>query len=254
MGQARRRGAAPVATPTRWQARPIGRVHSCFKERFGIPRQAGLIPEAEALLELLPPYNRPEAVRGLGDFSHLWLIFLFHDLPTPGFRPMVRPPRLGGNRRIGIFASRSPFRPNPIGLSAVRLLGIDKGPGRLSLRLGGVDLLDGTPVIDIKPYLPYADRILDASGGFAPIPPGVPRAVRYGPTAAAFLATLPSAEAERLCALVAGVLAQDPRPPYLAQGAAMGREHGMRLLGYDLRWHYETEGARVTAVIPLGDG
>ena len=156
---------------------PIAIVHSCFKEKFGIPRQAGLIPEARGSLEVLPPYDRPEAFRELEGYSHLWLLWVFDALQpelettAPGWRPTVRPPRLGGNRRVGVFASRSPFRPNPIGLSLVRLLAIDYATPGISLQLQGLDLLEGTPVLDINPYLPYADRAAEARAGFAPEAP-----------------------------------------------------------------------------------
>jgi len=227
--------------------RPIGRIHSCFKEKFGIPRQSGLIPEAEATLELLSPFDRDEAVRGLEGFSHLWVLFLFHAQDAPGWRPTVRPPRLGGNRRIGVFASRSPFRPNPIGLSAVRLAGIVREPRRLLLQLQGVDILDGTPVLDIKPYVPYADRIPDAHGGFAETPPGAPLSVQYAPPATAFLASLSGGEAGRLCALVERILVQDPRPAYL-DGARAQRQFGMRLFDYEVRWYRDATGAVVTRI------
>ena len=146
---------------------PIGIIHSCFSEKFGIPRQPGLVPVARAILEMRPPYDRDEAVNGLETFSHLWIIFVFHANPKGKWQPTVRPPRLGGNRRLGVFATRSGFRPNPIGLSVVRLEGIRRYKNKLLLDLSGVDLLDRTPVLDIKPYLPYVDSVPDAIGGFA---------------------------------------------------------------------------------------
>jgi len=138
---------------------PIGVIHSCFKEKFGIPRQPGLVPAARAVLELLPPYNRQRRCAGWRVFSHIWVSFVFHACWTSrGNRP-VRPPRLGGNRRLGVFATRSTHRPNPIGLSAVELERIETGSGQVLLHLKGADLMDGTPVLDIKPYLPYSDVI-----------------------------------------------------------------------------------------------
>ena len=160
---------------------PVGVIHSCFKEKFGIPRQPGLAPDARAVLELLPPYNRAEAVRGLEGFSHVWLSFIFHACLGEPWKPTVRPPRLGGNRRLGVFATRSTHRPNPIGLSAVELEKIEAAPGRVLLHLKGVDLLDGTPVLDIKPYLPYSDNIPGALGGFAPEMPAAPFEVSFAP-------------------------------------------------------------------------
>lgn len=140
--------------------KPIGILRTPFPDRFGIPRQAGLLPSASAILELSPELD-PQVLRGLETFSHIWVIFLFHTVDHP--KVLIRPPRLGGSRKVGVLASRSPHRPNPIGLSAVRLLRIDG----LRLELGGCDFLDGTPVLDIKPYLPYADAIPDAQAGWA---------------------------------------------------------------------------------------
>lgn len=149
---------------------PIGTIHSCFKEKFTIPRQPGLVKQAKATLELIEPYNRKEAVRGLEEFSHIWVVFVFHKNESRGqWKPTVRPPRLGGNKRVGIFASRSPHRPSPIGMSAVKLEGIEESKDKILLHLSGVDLLDGTPVLDIKPYIGYADSIEDSYDGFAKI-------------------------------------------------------------------------------------
>jgi tRNA-Thr(GGU) m(6)t(6)A37 methyltransferase TsaA len=227
---------------------PIGHVCSCYQERFGIPRQPGLVTAADASLELLPPWNRAEAVRGLEDFSHLWVLFLFHASGTARPGLTVRPPRLGGNRRLGVFASRSPFRPNGIGLSAVRLLAIDRAPGRLSLRLGGADLLDGTPVLDIKPYVPYADCLPGARGGFASTPPEPHLAVTFAAAAERELAARGSA-GERLRRLITQVLAQDPRPGY-RRHQPDSRDHGLRLAGLEVRWRVTGGAALVTAVQP----
>jgi tRNA-Thr(GGU) m(6)t(6)A37 methyltransferase TsaA len=190
---------------------PIGVVRSCFREKFGIPRQPGLASAARATLELLPPYNQPAAVRGLEGFSHLWLVFAFHGIPAGRWQPTVRPPRLGGNRRLGVFATRSTFRPNPIGLSAVKLERIATDHGKVVLHLAGVDVLDGTPVLDIKPYLPYADCIPTATGGFATEVPPSGLAVEFSPAAAAFCAALPVGDPREL---ITQLLRQDPRPAY----------------------------------------
>ena len=147
---------------------PIGTVFTCFGEKFGTPRQPGLCPSAWGRLVFREPYRSPEAIRGLDGFSHLWLIFGFHETLDQGWTPTVRPPRLGGNRRVGVFASRSPFRPNGLGLSLARLEGIDTAAAEAPvILLGGVDLIDSTPVYDIKPYLPYAEAVPDATAGFA---------------------------------------------------------------------------------------
>ncbi len=230
---------------------PIGLIKSCFKEKFGIPRQSGLIPTAEASLQLLPPYACAAAVRGLEEFSHIWIIFLFHALPSNIRHPTVRPPRLGGNRRIGVFASRSPFRPNAIGISAVRLLGIDKKPDKkpndIILHLGGVDLLDGTPVLDIKPYLPYTDAIPNAHAGFAQLPPQATIQVCYAATAKTFLETLePPIKALKLRNLITEIIAYDPRP-----ATSSKISFGMRLLEYEVSWIQETNIATVTDIVPV---
>ena len=150
-----------------WEFEPVAVVHSCFAEKFAIPRQPLLAPAATATLELLPPYDQPEALEGLEGVSHLWLLFVFHAAGHGSKHLRVRPPRLGGNQRIGVFASRATHRPNPIGQSVVRLEGIVDG----RLLLSGVDLLDGTPILDIKPYVPYADAIGDAHNSLAQAPP-----------------------------------------------------------------------------------
>lgn len=230
---------------TPFEFQPIGTIHSCFKEKFGIPRQSGLIPEARAVLEILPPYDRPEAFRELADYSHLWLTFVFHANLREGWKPTVRPPRLGGNRRVGVFASRSPFRPNPIGLSVVRLDGIDLAHGGVRLQLSGIDLLDGTPVLDIKPYLPYADAIPDARSGYAPEPPGQSLALSFGVQPEKVLAELPRERATDLRLLIRRILEQDPRPGY-RRGRAERRRYGMRLLEFDVRWEVDSESIRVT--------
>ncbi|NOQ80141.1 MAG: tRNA (N6-threonylcarbamoyladenosine(37)-N6)-methyltransferase TrmO [Gammaproteobacteria bacterium] len=144
----------------------IGIVHSCFKDKFAIPRQAGLVTAATATIELLPPYNDIEITRGLEDFSHLWLSFIFHKHVGKGWNTTVKPPRLDGKQRFGVFATRASFRPNPIGLSLVELDSIEQKNGKLLIHVKGADLMDQTPIIDIKPYVPYSDSIPDAKGGF----------------------------------------------------------------------------------------
>ena len=150
------------------EIRPVGIVRSCFGGKFAVPRQPGLCPSAWGELVFEPEFRQPEALRGIEGFSHLWLIFGFHLTADAGWHPTVRPPRLGGNERVGVFASRSTFRPNGLGLSLVRLEGVEVREKEGSvLLLGGVDLVDGTPVYDVKPYLPYAESLPDAAGGFA---------------------------------------------------------------------------------------
>lgn len=225
---------------------PIGVVHSCFREKFGIPRQPGLVSAARATLELLPPYNQPAAVRGLEGFSHLWLLFVFHGVPAGRWRATVRPPRLGGNRRLGVFATRSTFRPNPIGLSAVKLDHIAVRQGQVVLHLAGVDLLDGTPVLDIKPYLPYADRIVEAAGGFASEAPETGLVVEFDPVASEFCAAWPG-DAD-LRELISQILRQDPRPAY-ERASPLPQLHGMKLYGLDVRWETRGRVAYVTEIL-----
>ena len=189
--------------------RPIARYEGDLKEKFGAPRQAGVVPELEGRVVFEPAYRDPEALRGLEGFSHLWLIWQFSgNLREEGdWSPTVRPPRLGGNARMGVFATRSPFRPNALGLSCVRLLGLEKDPERgILLRVGGADLMDGTPIFDVKPYVPYADAHPEALSGFAP-DAGETLEVLFLP------GTEEKIPAEKRAAL-RGVLAKDPRPRY----------------------------------------
>ncbi|MCU7852107.1 MAG: tRNA (N6-threonylcarbamoyladenosine(37)-N6)-methyltransferase TrmO [Candidatus Thiodiazotropha sp. (ex Monitilora ramsayi)] len=235
---------------THFDFQPIGTITSCFKEKFGIPRQSGLIPEARATLDILPPYNRPEAFRELAEYSHIWLTFVFHANIRENWKPTVRPPRLGGNQRVGVFASRSPFRPNPIGLSVVRLDQLDIDHSNIRLYLSGIDLLDGTPVLDIKPYLPYTDAIPDASAGYAPDPPGTPQKLTFEHQAEEVLNKLNELESAQLRKLIRQILEQDPRPGY-RQGQPEKRYYGMRLFDYDIRWEIEQSGIRVTELVPF---
>lgn len=186
----------------------IATIHNDFTTKFGIPRQSGLVPEVESIIVFEPDYRNPEALRGLTDFTHLWLIWSFHLAERETWSPTVRPPILGGNTRVGVFATRSPFRPNPIGLSCVHLLGVeetkDYGP---VIHVSGADLMNGTPIYDIKPYIPYADCHPDAIGGFTET--AVKRTVSVM-IPDPLLAQIPS---EKLDALRA-ILAQDPRPAY----------------------------------------
>jgi tRNA-Thr(GGU) m(6)t(6)A37 methyltransferase TsaA len=210
---------------------PVGIIHSCFKEKFGIPRQPGLAPAAKAQLELLPPYNDKDAVAGLEQVSHIWLQFWFHQNRTEGWRPKVRPPRLGGNKQMGVFATRSPVRPNPIGLSVVKLESIETANGKVILHLAGIDLVDGTPVIDIKPYVPYVDRVEEAVNEFADQCPSL-LPVSFTEATQAFCENYQQAD---LKTLLIQVLQQDPRPQY--QSPDPKRRYAMRLLDLDVAWY-----------------
>jgi tRNA-Thr(GGU) m(6)t(6)A37 methyltransferase TsaA len=220
----------------------IGIVESCFKEKFAIPRQPGLTPSAEAIVRLLPPYDKPDMVRGLEQFSHVWVVFVFHGTADQGWNPTVRPPKLGGNKRVGVFATRSTFRPNPIGLSVARIAGIETDDG-VRIALTGADLLDGTPVLDIKPYLPYADAIDDAWNGYAD-DGSLPLLVNFSPEAEATLAALADPY-PKLRDLICEVLAQDPRPGYADDPA---REYGMHLYDFNIKWRSNGHEAVVTRV------
>ncbi|RRJ85437.1 tRNA (N6-threonylcarbamoyladenosine(37)-N6)-methyltransferase TrmO [Aestuariirhabdus litorea] len=226
---------------------PIGIIHSCFRQKFGIPRQPGLVRAARGELELLPPYNRREALAGLEGFSHLWIHFIFHRTMAEGWRPTIRPPRLGGKKRVGVFATRSTHRPNPLGMSVVRLESIVEREGKLLLELSGIDLLDQTPVVDIKPYLPYADIIDDASGGFAPEPDGG-AAVRFTVEVEQFCDHYQRQTRRDLRSLVEQILAQDPRPAYLHQSSE--RSYGMHLWELNVRWRIEDGGFLVYLIEP----
>ena len=191
---------------TEHMIRPIAHMRSDFAGKFGIPRQAGVVEELESYVVFAPEYRKAEALRGIEGFSHLWLIWQFSENLRRDWSPTVRPPRLGGNVRMGVFATRSPFRPNALGLSCVRLLAVEEGPEGLMLKVGGADLMDGTPIFDIKPYVPYADCKPEASCGFAP-DSGATLRVTYAPGAAEKLPP------EKRPALT-GILANDPRPRY----------------------------------------
>lgn len=206
---------------------PIARVETDFAGKFGIPRQSGVVAELRARLVFEPEYRSREVVRGLEEYSHLWLIWVFSENVGKGWKPTVRPPRLGGNVRKGVFATRSPFRPNPLGLSCVELERVEwdseRGP---VLHLKGADLMDGTPVLDIKPYIPYADAHLQAAGGFTAAVEKRTVTVQCAPE---LLGRFPE---EKRAALLA-VLANDPRPAYQDDA---GRVYGFGFAGREVRF------------------
>jgi tRNA (adenine37-N6)-methyltransferase len=223
---------------------PIAIVQSCFGEKFAIPRQPGLCPSAWGTLTFLPDYRSPEACRGLEGFSHVWLIFGFHETLAQGWKPTVRPPRLGGNQRVGVFASRSPFRPNGLGLSLVKLDSITfstaEGP---QLNLSGIDLLDGTPIYDVKPYLPYAESPAEACSGFAQ--DAITRLrVEISCSAQDTYSSLPP----RSQAVIREVLSLDPRPATVSPDDS--RVFGARLCGYNVRFTIQEDLCEILSLHP----
>ena len=206
---------------------PIAHMHSDFATKFGIPRQSGLVEELRSTVVFEPEFQNPDALRGIEGFSHLWIIWQFSEAVRQGWSPTVRPPRLGGNARMGVFATRSPFRPNNLGLSCVRLLGVEqtKDHGTV-LHVGGADLMDGTPIFDIKPYIPYSDAHPDALGGFTDTAGDFLLEVDFPVD---MLEKLP--EDKREAAI--GVLSHDPRPSYKKDS---DRVYGLSFGGYDIRF------------------
>lgn len=254
---------------------PIGIIHSCFKEKFGTPRQSGLIPEAKAILKLfegwssLSNQNIEDSIRSLEGFSHLWLLFVFHaneiDSATqrPLWNPLVRPPRLGGAKKVGVFASRSPHRPNPIGLSVVGLEKIEHHPkSGILLHLSGIDFTDGTPVLDIKPYLPYADSIPHAKAGWFEnsIDKDFQKQTLQAP-----LNLLWSEDAKSQCTfeeqlLIEKVILQDPRPAFQTQtkssrseSEAIYSNYSMKLGRWDVHWRVDQQSYYIFRLELLSD-
>jgi tRNA-Thr(GGU) m(6)t(6)A37 methyltransferase TsaA len=208
-------------------------MHSCFKEKFGVPRQPGLVKAAPGIIEFFPEYSREEAFRGLGAFSHIWVLFLFHQNLCEQWRPTVRPPRMGGNQRAGVFATRSPFRPNHIGMSVVALDRVEIAESRMLLHVSGIDLVEGTPVIDIKPYINYVDAIPNAKSGFAEEAPVRQLQVEFTPQAQQQCEQL-AADYPDLNELITQLLALDPRPAYTDEDD--DKIYGMRLYDFDVKW------------------
>ena len=221
--------------------RPIARMRSDFPSKFGIPRQSGLVEELRSTIVFEEPYQNPDTLRGIEGFSHLWLIWQFSEAVREDWSPTVRPPRLGGNVRMGVFATRSPFRPNNLGLSCVKLLGLEQTKNGTVIHVAGADLMDGTPIFDIKPYIPYSDSHPEALGGFTDTAGDFLLDVDFPRE---LLEQLPQ---EKRDAAIA-VLSHDPRPSYQRK---VGRVYGLSFAGFDIRFTVEEKKLTVQAVDKL---
>jgi tRNA-Thr(GGU) m(6)t(6)A37 methyltransferase TsaA len=212
----------------------IAFVESCYKEKFATPRQSGLVSEAKGRIVFVPPFNHPDAVAGLENCSHIWLEFVFHQCIDQGWKNKVRPPRLGGNEKMGVFATRATHRPNGLGLSAVKLNGIEykteKGLEAVILNVSGLDLIEGTPIIDVKPYIPYSDKIEDAKYPFAQYQPDTVKVI-FSEQAKLDLVTK-NEDPE----FISQVLALDPKPAF--HKIDSGRVYGANLNNNNVTWHY----------------
>lgn len=228
--------------PKTCEMKIIAHMRSDFDTKFGVPRQSGLVNTTLSAVVFEPEYRNPDALRGLEGFSHLWLIWQFSECVREGWSPTVRPPRLGGNTRMGVFATRSPFRPNAIGLSSVEIDRVENDPGLGPIIwVRGADLMNGTPILDIKPYVPYADSHPDARGGFAMGPEGGRVQVEC---AAEWLEMLPPKKRQALI----DVLAQDPRPGYQHEP---GRVYGIAFAGFDVRFTVANDLLKVKEIVRI---
>ena len=223
--------------------KPIGYAKTDFPSKFGIPRQSGILDMLESEIRLEPGFRHPDVFRGLEGFSHIWVIWDFSEISDGDWSPTVRPPRLGGNEKVGVFASRSPYRPNPVGLSCVRLIRVDPEAGKLVVT--GLDLVDGTPVYDLKPYVPHTDCRPDAAGGFSDAVCGTRLQAKADPV---LLDRLP--ESKR--AALIRILEEDPRPAYQKDP---DRVYGFPFAGFEIRFRADDEAKTVllTDVLPIGN-
>lgn len=226
----------------------IATIHSCYKEKFGIPRQPGLVA-SPAIIEIDAAYSQDEAFRELETFSHIWVVFVFHGVSNEKWKPTVRPPRLGGNQRIGVFASRSMFRPNPIGLSVVELKNIERKGGKIILNIIGGDFLDATPVLDIKPYIPYADSINTLKAGYATKKPEIKFAVVFSEQVKNEIKRAKIKHPE-FDVIITEILQIDPRPAYQDK-KQIKNEFAMKLYNYDLKWQVDKKQIIVTELTLL---
>jgi tRNA (adenine37-N6)-methyltransferase len=225
---------------------PIGIINTPYKQKFAIPRQPGLAKQVQGRIKFLPEFEDPNCLRGIEQFSHLWLIFQFHQTTEQGWSPLVRPPRLGGNKKLGVFATRSTFRPNNMGLSVVEFVGVEHQQGKSILIVSGMDLLDGTPILDIKPYVPYADSLPHASGGFAQSQPKL-MPVNFSASTITQLAHWQRVY-PLLQATICDVLAQDPRPAY-HDNSEQHKVYGMNLYELNIRWQVLNDTCEVVDIL-----
>jgi tRNA (adenine37-N6)-methyltransferase len=239
---------------------PIAYIRTPYRQKFAIPRQPNLVTAAIGDIHFVEPCADPNVLRGLEGFSHVWLIFVFHETADKGWTATVTPPRLGGTERVGVFASRSPYRPNPLGLSVVEKVAVIQHGKELILRVRGIDLLDNTPILDIKPYLPYADSIPTASGGYAATAPGtafverestIGITLKFSSNALKFIGKTDKKDCE-LQTLITQVLQQDPRPAQHVRKHS-DREYGMLLYDYNIRWRVDGNTIEVLSIEQLTD-
>ena len=224
----------------------IARIRSDFPDKFGIPRQSGLLKNLRSTIVFEPEFRNADALRGLEGFSHLWLLWIFSENVRDTWKPTVRPPRLGGNTRLGVFATRSSFRPNPLAMSCVKIESVNvTGEGAPSITVSGADLMDGTPIVDIKPYLPYADSVPEATGGFAEV-------VRFKKLDVDFAAEAQVALVEQFPenkkAALVELLSEDPRPAYQKDA---DRVYGIRFANFEIKFQVQGDHLTVVAILPL---
>jgi len=229
------------------QYQAIGYISSPYKQKFAIPRQSNLVPEVEGHITLTQDFADPNSLRCIDQFSHLWLLFHFHATADQEWSPTVQPPRLGGKERVGVFASRSPFRPNPIGMSVVTNLGHQMCDGVPVLKVGGIDLLEGTPILDIKPYIPYADSLPEASGGYAIDTPGSDLQVVFSSNANLQLKNL-TAKHPKLESIIKAVLSQDPRPAWRVKDHD-NKHYGMSIYDFNVKWQVQASDIVVLSIL-----
>jgi tRNA (adenine37-N6)-methyltransferase len=232
----------------------IGTISSPFKEKFGIPRQPALAKNIISEIIIAPPYNRIEAFKEIEVFSHIWLNFIFHQNTRTEWKPCIRPPRLGGNKKIGVFASRSSFRPNDLGLSVVELIDIKQIDGEIRIKIRGADLVDGTPIVDIKPYIPYTDAIPDAKAGYASEAPSKPLKVIYSSRSLEQLKLIDSSRYPNFKLIINDILSADPRPAY--KGLNLNHKcdpkiYGINLYDFDVKWRVTGDSVEVLSIVVL---